>query len=119
VANIENSVIDLEDRSEVNDKLKAILWSLTLNEFVNDSSELCSLIVDRVNDLDVDLVNRGVRQAGFYVLRGAKMPAVLVECAFLSNKREERLLNKNSFCDKISKTIFNGITDYIARKEQE
>lgn len=119
VANIENSVVDLEDRSEVNDKLKAILWSLTLNEFVNDSSELCSLIVDRVNDLDVDLVNRGVRQAGFYVLRGAKMPAVLAECAFLSNKREERLLNKNSFCDKIAKTIFNGITDYIERKEQE
>ncbi len=119
VANIENSVIDLEDRSEVNDKLKAILWSLTLNEFVNDSSELCSFVMERVNDLDVDLVNRGVKQAGFYVLRGAKMPAVLVECAFLSNKREERLLNKNSFCDKMAKTIFNGITDYIERKEQE
>lgn len=119
VANIENSVIDLEEKSAVTDKLKAILWSLTLNEFVNDSSELCSLVRDRVNDLDVDLVNRGVKQAGFYVLRGAKMPAVLVECAFLSNKREERLLNKNSFCDKIAETIFSGIIDYIERKEQE
>ncbi|MDD5131542.1 MAG: N-acetylmuramoyl-L-alanine amidase [bacterium] len=119
VANIENSVIDLEDRSAVTDKLKAILWSLTLNEFVNDSSELCSFVVGRVNEMDVDLLNRGVKQAGFYVLRGAKMPAVLVECAFLSNKREERLLNKGSFNDKIAKTIFNGIMDYIERKEQE
>jgi N-acetylmuramoyl-L-alanine amidase len=119
VANIENSVIDLEEKSTVTDKLKAILWSLTLNEFVNDSSELCSFVVGRVNELEVDLVNRGVKQAGFYVLRGAKMPAVLVECAFLSNKREERLLNKNSFCDKMTKTIFNGIMDYIERKEQE
>jgi N-acetylmuramoyl-L-alanine amidase len=119
VANIENSVIDLEDKSAVTDKLKAILWSLTLNEFVNDSSELCSFVVGRVNEMDVDLVNRGVKQAGFYVLRGTKMPAVLVECAFLSNKREERLLNKGSFCDKIAKTVYTGIMDYIERKEQE
>lgn len=119
VANIENSVIDLEEKSAATDKLKAILWSLTLNEFVNDSSELCSFVVGRVNDMDVDLLNRGVKQAGFYVLRGAKMPAVLIECAFLSNKREERLLNKKSFCDSMTKTIFNGIMDYIERKEQE
>ncbi|MDD5259567.1 MAG: N-acetylmuramoyl-L-alanine amidase [bacterium] len=119
VANIENSVIDLEEKSEVTDKLKAILWSLTLNEFVNDSSELCSLVVNRVNEMDVDLLNRGVKQAGFYVLRGAKMPAILVECAFLSNKREERLLRKSAFLDKISKTIYQGIMDYIERKEQE
>ncbi len=119
VANIENSVIDLEERSAVTDKLKAILWSLTLNEFVNDSSELCSFVVGRVNELDVDLLNRGVKQAGFYVLRGAKMPAVLVECAFLSNKREERLLNNKKFTDKMTQAIFNGIIDYIERKEQE
>ncbi len=119
VANIENSVIDLEEKSAVTDKLKAILWSLTLNEFVNDSSELCSFVVSRVNELDLDFVNRGVKQAGFYVLRGAKMPAVLVECAFLSNKREERLLNNKKFIDKMTQTIFNGIIDYIERKEQE
>ncbi|MDD5491847.1 MAG: N-acetylmuramoyl-L-alanine amidase [bacterium] len=119
VANIENSVIDLEEKSPVTDKLKAILWSLTLNEFVNDSSELCSFVVGRVNEMDVDLVNRGVKQAGFYVLRGAKMPAVLLECAFLSNKREERLLKKGAFSDKMTEAIYRGIMDYIERKEQE
>lgn len=117
VANIENSVIDLEDNSTVNDKLKAILWSLTLNEFVNDSSQLCSLIVNQVNGQNLELINRGVKQAGFFVLRGAKMPAVLVECAFLSNKREEKMLNKDRFCEKIAEAIFDGIMDYKQRKE--
>lgn len=119
VANIENSVIDLEDKSAVDDKLKAILWSLTLNEFVNDSSELASMITNRVNDEELDIVNRGVKQAGFFVLRGAKMPAVLAECAFLSNKREERLLSKDSFQDKIVEALFYGIIDYIDRKEEK
>lgn len=118
VANIENSVIDLEDNTEVNDKLKSILWSLTLNEFMNDSSELCSLVVNRVNDGDFDLVNRGVKQAGFFVLRGAKMPAILVECAFLSNRREEKLLNRKRFREKLAQCLFRGIIDYINRKEQ-
>lgn len=116
VANIENSVIDMEDNSAVNDKLKSILWSLTLNEFVNDSSQLCSLVVDQVNGQNFDLTNRGVKQAGFFVLRGAKMPAILVECAFLSNKKEEKLLNRRNFREKMSRSIYNGIKEYINRK---
>ncbi len=119
VANIENSVIDLEPKSTADDKLKAILWSLTLNEFVNDSSLLSSLIDNQVNEQEFSIVNRGVKQAGFFVLRGAKMPAVLVECAFVSNQREEKLLHKDSFCDKMTLAIYNGIMDYITRKEEQ
>jgi N-acetylmuramoyl-L-alanine amidase len=47
------------------------------------------------------------------------MPAVLVECAFISNQREEKLLHKDKFCDKMTMSIYNGIMDYINRKEEQ
>ena len=64
---------------------------MAVNEFINESSELCSFITDGVLRR-VKIENRGIKQAGFYVLRGTQMPAVLVECAFLSNAREEERL---------------------------
>ena len=66
---------------------------MVVNEFINESSELCSFITEEVIRR-IKIVNRGVKQAGFYVLRGAQMPAVLVECAFLSNEKEEIRLKK-------------------------
>ena len=55
----------------------------------------------------------GVRQAGFYVTKHSLMPAVLVENCFITNPREERLLQSNWFQGKIAKTIFEGIVAYF------
>jgi N-acetylmuramoyl-L-alanine amidase len=57
--------------------------------------------------------NKGVKQAPFYVLIGAQMPAILVETSFISNKTEcQRLMDpayQNALCDG----IVNGIRQYI------
>ncbi|MFH1238516.1 MAG: N-acetylmuramoyl-L-alanine amidase, partial [bacterium] len=101
VANIENSVINLEsDRPK--DNLSVILWSMTLNEFMNESSEVCSVISKEVPG-NVGIECRGVKQAGFYVLRNAKMPAVLVEIGFLTNLREEIKMKSRTFREKTAK----------------
>ena len=55
----------------------------------------------------------GVRQAGFYVTKHALMPAVLVENCFITNPREEKLLQSSWFQGKIAKTIFDGIVAYF------
>jgi N-acetylmuramoyl-L-alanine amidase len=57
--------------------------------------------------------NRGVKQALFYVLVGAKMPSVLVEVGFISNLEEERLLSEESFRENIAKAIVSGINNYF------
>jgi N-acetylmuramoyl-L-alanine amidase len=57
--------------------------------------------------------NRGVRQAPFYVLLGAKMPAILVECAFISNKRESRKLTNPAYLTSIAERIAEGAANYL------
>jgi N-acetylmuramoyl-L-alanine amidase len=58
------------------------------------------------------LTNRGLKEAGFRVLRGTKMPAVLIEMAFVSNQSEEKLLNDPAFQDKVALAMYNAIREY-------
>jgi N-acetylmuramoyl-L-alanine amidase len=58
-------------------------------------------------------VDRGTKSANFYVLRENNIPAILVECGFLSNSEERSLLLQDSFQWKIAKGIFNGIIKYL------
>src|SRR6056297_2208467 len=55
----------------------------------------------------------GVKQAPFYVLLGARMPAILIEASFISNKTECRRLMTSSYRNDICNTIADGIKKYI------
>jgi N-acetylmuramoyl-L-alanine amidase len=56
--------------------------------------------------------NRGVRTAPFVVLIGANMPSVLAEIGFLSNSREEALLKKPDYRDKLADALYRGVSRY-------
>jgi N-acetylmuramoyl-L-alanine amidase len=56
--------------------------------------------------------DRGVRKAPFVVLIGAGMPSILTEIGFLSNAREEALLKKPEYRQKIAESLFRGIEKY-------
>ncbi|WP_321493018.1 N-acetylmuramoyl-L-alanine amidase [uncultured Desulfobacter sp.] len=55
----------------------------------------------------------GVKQAPFYVLLGARMPAILIETSFISNKTECKLLMTSSYRNDICNAIADGIEKYI------
>ena len=57
-------------------------------------------------------LNRGVKTAGFHVLLGAQMPAVLVEVGFVSNREEARQLRSASHREKIASAIADGVNRY-------
>jgi N-acetylmuramoyl-L-alanine amidase len=59
------------------------------------------------------LRNRGVEKADFYVIKWTRMPAALLEDAFISNDHEARLLKKASFRRKIAKGVAAGISDFL------
>jgi N-acetylmuramoyl-L-alanine amidase len=54
----------------------------------------------------------GVKKALFYVLVGARMPSVLVEMFFVTNKSESRALAKDSYQDALADALFDGIKKY-------
>jgi N-acetylmuramoyl-L-alanine amidase len=63
-------------------------------------------------------VNRGVKQAGFYVLGGAAMPAILVEIGFLTNPKEEKKLATPEHREASARAIFAGLAEYKRRYDQ-
>ena len=113
---LENEVVRFEKQTEELTKLQKLLWSMIVNEFINESSKLCSLIGREVTNR-TQQVYRGVKQAGFYVLRGAQMPAVLVECGFISNPNEELKLNRYEFQNMLANGIVAAIKRYYENNE--
>ncbi len=59
-----------------------------------------------------EVIDGGVRRAGFYVLAGARMPAVLFEASFISNPTEELRLESGDYRQKLADAIVNAIRAY-------
>jgi len=114
-AALENSSLKFEMENEAlaakMGDLDYILMDLVQNEYLKESSELAEMI-QKEADGKLKIPNRGIDQAGFYVLNKAYMPAVLVETAFISNEVEEGLLKKESFQKKVAENIANGILEF-------
>ncbi|MEO0093411.1 MAG: N-acetylmuramoyl-L-alanine amidase [candidate division WOR-3 bacterium] len=120
VAARENAAIEFEIADTnpiVNNDLSLILSDLAQNEFLLESQELAALIQENTA-YATGIPNRGVMQAGFYVLRVNFMPAVLVECGYISNPAEEKLLAKKEFWEKLAKGIATGIKKFIDEVEK-
>ena len=113
---LENSVVALEDKAdEKKTVLQNMLWSMVVNEYINESSELSSFISAEASGR-LKVPNRGLKQANFYVLRGTQMPSVLVETSYISNYTEESKLNTGSFQKSAADSIYEGVKKYYARK---
>ena len=57
--------------------------------------------------------DRGVRKAPLIVLIGAEMPSVLTEIGFLSNPKEEAMLKKPDYRQKIAEALYRGVAQYM------
>jgi N-acetylmuramoyl-L-alanine amidase len=114
-AELENRSLVLDRDSEDEqpfDDLDFILLELLQTEYLDESQELASYLQDEMKS-KLKIRSRGVDQAGFYILNEVAMPSALVELAFISNKREEALLKKDSFQQKTAEAICAGIKKFI------
>jgi len=91
----------------------SILDDLAQKAFLQDSERLAVALQTQLNQL-AGIKERGVKQAPFVVLRGAAMPAVLVEVAFISNPKEEKKLQDADFRAKVADAIVQGVRRYFA-----
>ena len=82
------------------------------------SSSACGSRTSSLKDL-------GVKQAPFVVLIGAAMPSVLAEISFVTNEQEARLLQGNTYRERIAEALVSAIQKYqtslknIARAAQQ
>lgn len=98
------------DEEEVDD-LELILWDMAQAKHLDDSFRFAKYIQDELNTL-AGTRSRGVKQAPMKVLKGAQMPAVLVEVAFITDAVEESKLKGSEFREKIVRSIVNAIATY-------
>jgi N-acetylmuramoyl-L-alanine amidase len=97
--------------------LETILSDLMQNAKINESSRLAVHVQKSMNrhlSKHYSKINsKGVKQAPFYVLMGAQMPAILIETSFISNPRECKRLKNTAYQDRMSEGIVKGIEEYI------
>jgi N-acetylmuramoyl-L-alanine amidase len=105
-------------RKNVSD-LQFILSDLTQSSKLEDSISLAhnlqSSLVSHMGRSYRKVKNLGVKKGLFYVLVGARMPSVLLEVFFVTNRTEGRALARRSFQNSIVEAIYRGIKKYLER----
>ena len=112
VAARENAVLELEgttDKKLTNEDL--IQATIAQSAFASKSEQFASMVQKEIKKR-VQSKDRGVKQAGFYVLMGASMPNVLVELGFISNPSEEKKLRSPQYRDQLATAIYRAVEQY-------
>jgi N-acetylmuramoyl-L-alanine amidase len=117
VAMLENSVILLEDNYEQryegfdpNSSESYIIFEYLQNMYLEQSISFASEIQKAF--VSARRTNRGVRQAGFLVLKATSMPSVLIELGFISNKEEEQYMRSEAGQNQLAKSVYTAFTKY-------
>lgn len=118
VAKRENSVILMEDDYKTryagfnpNSSESYIIFEFMQDKYMEQSVHMASLVQKQFSGY-CGRVDKGVKQAGFLVLRATSMPSILVEVGFISHKEEERYLNSEAGQHKIAEGIYRAIRQY-------
>jgi N-acetylmuramoyl-L-alanine amidase len=72
------------------------------------------ILLDEMTDA-LPIPNRGIREGAYAVLAGATMPALLVECGFLTNRQDARQLSQEDFQAKVADAVARGILSFRAQ----
>lgn len=119
VAKRENSVILLEDNYskryegfDPNSPESYIIFEFMTDKYMEQSLEFAGLVQKGFTNV-AKRKDRGVRQAGFLVLRESAMPSVLIELGFINNPSEAKYLSGSTGQRSMASAIYTGIKKYI------
>ena len=121
VAQQENEVIFLEEDFETNyegfdpNSPESMIGLTLMQEDYLDQSILLARYVQDNFTYKLKRKNRGVKQAGFWVLHNTYMPSILIETGFITNRSEGDYLNSTVGRNNISKSISDAILDYKSK----
>lgn len=101
--------------------LQVILTDLMLNSKMKESKDLAKNIHNKALAnvrKEWTIKDQGVREAPFYVLMGAKMPSVLVELGYVTNKTESSRLKSDKYLGYLADGIVKGVLEYKKQIER-
>ncbi len=102
--------------------LQFILADLATKANTEESSHLAQRVqkhlVGELSGKYSGVADLGTKEALFYVLLGAKMPAILVETAFVSNPEEEKRLSSEGYQSDVANAIASGVGDYLGNRRR-
>ena len=112
------NLIDAEEISEEEKDLVPILNTLLEEEYTLESITLANAINNGLKDeIGKITEERGLKEESWFVVRNAKMPSVLLELGFISNRDEAFQLQKDSYLKKLALGVYNGICAFIDQFE--
>ncbi|HKJ65549.1 MAG TPA: N-acetylmuramoyl-L-alanine amidase [Desulfopila sp.] len=112
VAAFENATSELQ-MSDLQDVLSDIMKNSKIEESSRLAHNVHSTLISGLDESGLTLKDLGIKQAPFYVLIGAEMPAILIEIAFISNADEARKLTDDAFLNSSAASIVRGVQSYI------
>jgi len=101
--------VSIDDKEPI---LARTLLDLSQSATINDSLKLGNHVLKEIKTVN-KLHKKYVEQAGFAVLKAPDIPSILIETAFISNRKEEANLKSAAFQQKLSLSILKGIKKYI------
>ncbi len=130
---LDDRFMELDDRARLADRSRAdVFLSIHSDAAHNSSASGATFYIARnarpesvaiANHLhaafeQAGIESRGVRRAGFRVLVGHARPAVLIECGFVSNRREARLLATADYQDRLAGAITTAVVTHFNARRQ-
>lgn len=116
VAERENASLALEKNKDAQKKLteeQLILATMAQSTFMKLSDKYAATLQKKIQKKST-LADRGIAQAGFYVLVGASMPNVLLETAFITNNKDEEYITSEKGQRAMAEAIAESVKDYIS-----
>jgi len=107
---------DVIDRSRYSDAKEVIpiLNTMLEEELTTESIILANYILKRLDEkIGKESPSRGLKAEEWFVVRNAKMPSVLVELGFVSNREEALLMTNDAYLKNLSEALYKGITDFV------
>jgi N-acetylmuramoyl-L-alanine amidase len=101
--------VSLDDKSDV---LASVLLDLSQGASMSASIEAADNVMNELDRIG-NVTRRGVKQAGFLVLKSPDIPSMLVETAFISNRIEESRLKSPAHQQRLAEAIYQGVRSYF------
>ena len=109
---------NLIDKDETPKDIHEILNSMLEEEYTMESVLMATAVLEGLNkEIGSVSRNRGIREEEYIVVKNVKMPSILVEVGFVSNKEEAKRLNTPSYLKKCTTGIYNGLVSFIYQFE--